>query len=295
MMHAFQKYRWSGIAGRLLAIAILLFAGIADAEHAEMSIYALIDGKLTAVEHEAIFARQEQKVEIRFSNQSNSHIGWFLLKPQPLDYNNVTYCKYEKGCVQPIEYFAEELLPLRGKTQIDVSQIPELAAPGTHELVMRTERSEKQFQVVIRRDDSYVGYATELLGVPFVYAPRYQAGGHQADLRKGADCIALIIYARRRQGYSIPYFAPPKLYNYTDKVGDKRTISKTRIQAGDILHFGFQTAIVAEHRSTKDGLDDNDLIIHTYHGVAEITTFSRLAYRSENYDILRWRANQGAW
>lgn len=266
----------------------LLAANVSFSSTAAPSLAVHIDSVSVMPEHSAFFARVGQNIKIELLRGSPGEIKWFLLVPEALDYNNASYCKHAKGCAQPIGYRIKELFSIRGKTRFSVSSVPELAALGTHEIMVRAEKVKKQFQLVIRQDDSYIGYATELLGVPFVYAPAYLPDGHQTELRKGADCVALILYARRRQGYRVPYSAPPKLYEFAEMIGDKNTISKIAIREGDILHFGFQTALIAKHRSTKLGLDDNDLIIHTYHGLAEMTTFSKLPYKDAFFDVLRW-------
>jgi len=290
MMSVFRKFHLFAIVTSLNALVVFSLVVVAIAEQTnEDTISVLIDGNPASVKRGAIFARRGQDIEIILSDAPATGVQWHLNTAKPLDYNNQLYCKNIRSCTQPIEYTTEEIPSYRDKTRIVLSENPKLTVLGTHELTVRTDHYEKQLQVVIRQDDSFVGYATELLGVPFVYAPGYQAGMHQTDLRKGADCVALILYARRRLGDAVPYVAPPRLYDFTRKIGDKSTVSRARIETGDILHFGFQTAIVAEHRSNKVGLDDNDLIIHTYHGVAEITTFSHLAYKNEHYDILRWK------
>lgn len=267
------------IIGTFLAAAVAF---------SEPIVTAQIDGVSVMPQHAAFFARVGQEMQIEISEGTATEIKWFLLVPEALDYNNPYYCKHEKQCAQPIEYQVQELINLRGRTRFSVSTVPELSALGTHEVLASTKTFKKQFQIVMRHDDSYIGYATELLGVPFVYAPAQLSDGHQTESRKGADCVATIIYARRRQGHNIPYTAPPKLYEFAKKVGDKNGIFEIMIQKGDVLHFGFQTALVAEHRSTKPGLDDDDLIIHTYHTRAEMTTFSKLPYKEAFFDVLRW-------
>ena len=262
---------------------------IASILAAPPSLAVQINGVPVAQRQPAFFASAGQDVLIEVPGAVPEEVRWFLLVPQALDYNNPAYCRHEKECAQPIEYRTREILSLRAKTRFPASSVPELASLGTHEIMVRAGTFEERFQLVIRRDDSYIGYATELLGVPFVYAPAYLSDGHQTDLRKGADCVALILYGRRRQGHRIPYTAPPKLYEFAEKIGDKGTIARTMLREGDILHFGFQTALVAEVRSSKPGLDDNALILHTYHGRAELTPFSKLLYKEAYFDVLRWR------
>lgn len=272
----------------LLAAALLAAGGTALADPG-LSVAFRIDGAAASLDRGTLFVRQGQRIEIGVSGVSPSEVRWLALLAEPLDYDNPSYCGNRKPCVQPIRYRIGEIPGLAGRAGFRLSEVPGLSAPGAHDLVVRAGRSEQRFQIAVRRDDSYVGYLTELLGVPFVYGPGPTAEGHQTDLRKGADCVALVIYGRRRQGQRVPYVAPPRLYSYAEKIGDRGCVAGTRIREGDILHFGFQTAVVAEDKEPRGRLDDNDMIVHSYHGVAELRAFSQLPYRRAFFDILRWR------
>ena len=118
--------------------------------------------------------------------------------------------------------------------------------------------------------------------------------GEDPDLRRGADCVALAIYGRRRLGFAVPYVAPPALSRYADVIASAASISAsigaaTPIAAGDILHFGFQTAVLSRDRGRRGVLDGDDLVIHTYHGVAEEARVGDLPYRGHKLQIMRWR------
>lgn len=52
----------------------------------------------------------------------------------------------------------------------------------------------------------------------------------------------------------------------------------------------FHPAVLCEDREPLGELDDNDLVIHTYHGVAEIRPFSQLPYRGSAFRVMRWPA-----
>lgn len=274
---------------RVLVAAGFLAAGGTALADPGPAVAFRIDGTAASLDRGALHVRRGQNVEIAVSGVRSSDIGWFRLLPVPLDYDNPSYCGSRKPCVQPIEYRTTEIADLKGRERFFLSEVPGIADPGAHELLVRAGGLEKRFQVAVRRDDTYVGYLTELLGVPFVYGPGPTAEGHQTDLRKGADCVALVIYGKRRQGEPIPYVAPSKLRSYADRIGDRDSVAGTAVREGDILHFGFQTAVVAEDKEPKGRLDDNDMIVHSYHGVAELRAFSRLPYRRAFFDILRWR------
>jgi len=232
--------------------------------------------------------RKDRRVEIGLGMASSDDVRWYISIPLAKDYDNLAYCGRQRQCAQPIEYDTQEIGSLRGKSSFVLTDVAELAGLGTHEVIAKSGVSEYPIQIAVRRDDTYVGYATELIGVPFVYVPKQTPDGHQTDLRKGADCVALVVYGRRRTDRSVRYVAPKKLHDTLDKIGDRATLATTDIREGDVLHFGFQTALIAEDREPRGKLDGNDIILHTYHGRAELRPFSELPYGKLRFDILRW-------
>jgi len=244
---------------------------------------------------------------------------WVIATPVAGDYDNTRRCTPEqiaKGCHEPIRYDLAELEQLRGAVRVDVREVPRLAAPGTHRIAVRvvwhgrelaspgpTDASEgdalvpAMLEIVVRRDDTYVGYLTELLGVPFVLGPRRLPGvGHQTDQRLGADCVALVVYGRRRLGEPLGYVAPSVLKEWTTLVGSADSLVALngqvadigRVQTGDILHFGFQSAVLSKDNPPVGQLDENDVIIHTFHGVAEEVRLRQLPYRHHAVEVRRW-------
>lgn len=117
--------------------------------------------------------------------------------------------------------------------------------------------------VVVRRDDTYVGYASELLGVPFVFAPARLERGHQTDLREAADCVAVVIYGQRRLGRAVPYVSPWGLWDRLTPVDDRP------LERGDVLHWGWQTAIVSVDTAPLGVLDAKDRVILAWKGYVE--------------------------
>lgn len=216
---------------------------------------------------------------------------WYLLTPVPGDYQNPLTCPAGEDCAAILRYTWVELPALRGQASILVSDVPELRTPGTHrirptsaDLPAEAEAVDltNAVELVVRRDDTYVGYASELIGVPFVLNPTVGLDGrHQTDARVGADCVALIIYGQRRLGRDIPYVAPAALTRWTQPVTGP-------VQVGDVLHWGFQTAILAEDRGEPGVVDAPDLVLQTWHTLAEIRPFGELPYRDAPLTVLRW-------
>lgn len=226
-------------------------------------------------------------------------IRWYILEPQALDYSNTESCRQRRpGCVLPIYYLFREMDMFRGHPVIRPGMLRQYLGEGTHRIWATTDQSVASqlrtpgkppgIEVVVRKNDSYTGYLSELKGVPFVLLPLNAGNGvHQTDARLGADCVALVIYGQRRMGVSIPYVAPPALKSFMKRV-PVRPDGRWNISQGDVLHFGFQTAVVYEDRKPYGTLNDGDLIIHTYHGRAEVVRFGDLTYRHHPYDVLRW-------
>ncbi|MDT8376629.1 MAG: hypothetical protein RQ867_07830, partial [Mariprofundaceae bacterium] len=168
--------------------------------------------------------------------------------------------------------------------------IDSLKRLGTHNFTIEMGNKQMPFQIVIRRGDNYPGMLTELIGVPFVYAPSAFNGSlHQTDLRIGADCVALVIYGKRRLGIKVPYFSPSRLLDVTTKIGSNKSIETATIEEGDILHFGFQTAVISIDEPPIGKLSSNDIVIHTFHGFAEEKLLSELPYKASDFEILRWK------
>lgn len=227
-------------------------------------------------------------------------LRWFVAVPEPDDYDNLAHCGAEalrRGCHQPLRWKRQPLPKLDGEAMVDVRDVPELAALGTHRLGVELASDpvrplgepdvDALFEIVVRRDDTYVGRLTEQLGTPFVHVPVVRPGhGHQTDERLGADCVALVIYGQRRLGRKVPYVAPAALYRFTTAVG------AGAVQPGDVLHFGFQTAVLSRDVPPVGVLSLDDLVLHTFHGVAEEVPFGALPYRALPVTVLRWRAGE---
>ncbi len=224
-------------------------------------------------------------------------LRWVEVRAVAGDYDNFAYCGAGAApdCQAPIEYRDHELTELAGRASFALADAPALASAGTHRIEARIgEITLARFELVLRRDDSYRGLVSELIGVPFVYWPRGLPGHHQTDLRRGADCVALVIYGQRRLDRPIPYVAPSALDRYATEVGRASSTARAgaiEVRTGDILHFGFQTAVLSQDRGRIGRLDDDDRVLHTYHGLAEERRVGDLPYRNHPLRVLRWPAD----
>jgi hypothetical protein len=141
------------------------------------------------------------------------------------------------------------------------------------------------FQVVVRADDTYVGFLQELLGTPFVLLPRRLPEGHQTDLRLGSDCAALAAYGRRRMGEDIPYQGPRGLFAHLLPVphGQMRT--------GDVLHYGEQVQVVFQDRGRKGFSDPEDLVIQSWHPWPRIVSRDSSGWEGRPFRVYRFRGD----
>lgn len=222
-------------------------------------------------------------------------VQWFVLQPRPEDASNAKACGTPPapGCHAPLHFQLRRLPALEGRRSFPLAEVPALAAAGTHRLLAAGAGDEERVvgeealafaqTVVIREGDDYLGYLSELLGVPFVFWPTEVDGVHQTDARLAADCVSTVLYGRRREGCALPWYGPGVLPSFMASVPDGAAA------AGDVLTFGFQTAVLAKDTPPLGQVDAGDLVIHAWHGVVERVPFGTLAYRGLPYRVLRWR------
>jgi len=229
--------------------------------------WASIEGP-TAVRHgEPVVLRAEAPVR------------WWRREVAPGDYDNAAHCGAPRpGCAQP--------LPVRWVAIGRGRSLPLELPVGSHHFAT-TEgdappvATAPEHTVAVRLDDSYVGVLHELIGVPFVFAPAQLEAGHQTDLRLATDCVALVIYGRRRLGQQVPYVSPYKLYEWLQPATGP-------VRVGDVIHWGWQTAVVAEDLAPVGVLDRSDVLILAWQGEAERRVLGSLPFAGTPSTRLRW-------
>ena len=226
-------------------------------------------------------------------------IQWYRLTHKPLEYNNLQECGIPNGsyCAQPIEYFWQEVPALAGHVRIDLKDYPTIFTPGTHRVRLSAGFPQlaptpaNTTEIVIRRDNTYAGYVSELLGLPFIFWPRNTGPGfHQTDRRFGADCVATLIYGQRRLGHKVPYVAPHGLFRYIEPIPARNSLQP--VQVGDVLHFGHQTAILSQDKKPFGILNKDDMVIHAFPNNVREEKLGSLPYRFLAYRVYRWKTNQ---
>ena len=130
-------------------------------------------------------------------------------------------------------------------------------------------------RVTIRRDDSYLGFLTEMYGQPYVWASAGTSdNNHQSEHLEGSDCADLMVYGARRMGKRISYTwtgGLPKVTKllasgtrgadgvYRDRTGKPLPYT----EPGDLVLFPRHVGALAVDKGTKGVLDDQDLMLHT--------------------------------
>jgi hypothetical protein len=170
--------------------------------------------------------------------------------------------------------------------------------------------SNKIVQVVYRKDNTYLGYLTELFNTPFIMCPKHLDNHfHETEYRIGSDCAAFAIYGMRRMGYNIPYCGPRYIYNYLDPIGkgiyhlkmfkntliyinencEKISVNKKGLQPGDILHFREQVSVFYKDLGIKGILDKDDLLIQSYNETPYITSIEESGFDKHPARFYKWK------
>jgi len=156
-------------------------------------------------------------------------------------------------------------------------------------------------RVSIRRDDSYLGYLTEMYGQPYIWASAGLSDrSHQSEHLEGSDCADFVVYGARRMGKKQPYVWTGALPQYTrllaagtlgddgiyrDKAGKPLPFTK----AGDIVLFPRHVGVLSVDRGTPGVLDVKDLMMHTLFDSPKEQAIGDTGYADKPLELRRWR------
>lgn len=156
-------------------------------------------------------------------------------------------------------------------------------------------------RVSIRRDDSYLGFLTEMYGQPYVWASAGVSDkSHQSERLEGSDCADFVVYGARRMGKRVPYTWTGALASvtsllaagtrgddgvYRDRAG--KPLPYTR--AGDIVLFPRHVGVLAVDKGEKGVLDDKDLMMHTLFDSPKEQPIADSGYAHKPVELRRWR------
>lgn len=155
-------------------------------------------------------------------------------------------------------------------------------------------------RVSLRRDDTYLGYLTELYGQPYIWASGgSRAATHQSERLEGADCADFVVYGRRRMGEDLSYTWTGALPEQTELIargtpgdggvytdGEGRPIPFPR--AGDLVLFPRHVGVLVEDRGAPGVLDGEDVMVHTYFETPREQSIETSAYADTWLEVRRW-------
>ena len=253
-----------------------------------------------------VYARAGQTVELlAVSPQPLASLRWFKLEPTAASLDNT----------QPTFHFekvpyAKTPLPAcddRPRCRVDVAPtvLPE-RMPGLGTMAFQLEVTTAKgavlktpgleatkyggltrdvMRVTVRRDDSLLGYATELANTPYIFGSAGPDGRNQSDLLIGSDCADLIVYARRRSGQAATYTSSYELNRQAPvlKAG-------APIRAGDIVHFveGRHVGFLWQDNAPVGELDEGDLLFHTCWETPQLQKLGEVTCAAKPWRVLRF-------
>lgn len=256
-----------------------------------------------------VYAKQGQPVTLHavVRGLEPKEVHWFKIEPTIGAIDNTTPSFH----FEPVIYAETTLSACDGKltcaADITPTKLPKVdALPGLGTMAYRVELVAKDgttlstpgmtstkyggltpdvYRVAVRRDDTLIGFATELLNTPYIFGSAGPDGRNQSDLLIGSDCADFIVYARRRSG-------KPATYTSSYEIDRQAPLLKEgkKPRAGDLVHFpgSRHVAILFEDRAPVGEVDENDLILHTCWAPPTVQRMGDTDCVSRPYRVLRF-------
>jgi len=155
-------------------------------------------------------------------------------------------------------------------------------------------------RVSIRRDDTYLGYLTEMYGQPYIWASSGLTDAtHQSDRLEGSDCADFVVYGRRRMGKHVAYTWTGGLPDVTKLLAsgargddgiyrDKKGKPIAFPEVGDLVLFPRHVGVLVEDRGTIGVLDDQDILMHTLFDSPKEVPLADSGYADKPIELRRW-------
>ena len=156
-------------------------------------------------------------------------------------------------------------------------------------------------RVSIRRDDSYLGYLTEMYGQPYVWASAgITDATHQSERLEGSDCADFVVYGARRAGKHLAYTWTGGLPEITTLLGagthgddgiyrDAKGTPVPFTKAGDLILFPRHVGVLTEDKGTIGVLDDQDIMMHTLFDSPKEQPIADSGYADKPVELRRFR------
>lgn len=234
-------------------------------------------------------------------------VRWFKIEPTIGAIDNTTPSFH----FEPVTYAERELSACEGQltcpADLEPSVLPRVAPlPGVGTMAYRVEittadgqtvstpgasstkyggLTKDVYRVAVRRDDTHLGYATELINTPYIFGSAGPDGRNQSDLLIGSDCADLIVYGRRRSGKAASYTSSYDL----DKQAPPLKAG-VPAKAGDLVHFpgSRHVALLYEDRAPVGVVDEDDLIFHTCWAPPTVQRIGDSGCASRPFRVLRF-------
>jgi len=180
------------------------------------------------------------------------------------------------------------------------------ASPGSERLY-RGGLAADVARVTVRRDDTYLGYLTELFNTPYIWGSAGDpATVHQAERRIGSDCADFVTYGVRRLGHDVPYTSTYGLPKYgrtlfesagpgPDGVylaagtGKPIPVGERGLRPGDLLLFPRHVGAFVRDEPPLGVLSTSDVMIHTCWAEPAEQPLASTDYGATSVKVLRWR------
>jgi cell wall-associated NlpC family hydrolase len=161
--------------------------------------------------------------------------------------------------------------------------------------------AESVHRVSIRRDDSYLGWLTEMYGQPYIWASAgANAKTHQSERLEGADCADFVTYGWRRLGHDVPYTWTGGLPKLTRKLaagqlaadgvvrdGRGRPVAFTK--PGDLVLFPRHVGVLVRDAGQIGVLDADDVIVHALFASPHEVRLADSGYGDRPLELRRWK------
>jgi hypothetical protein len=305
---------------------IPLFLLLAAGPH--LSVNASVDGAKPKAGW--VYVRAGQQVELLATVGGQKAKGWHWFKLEvtsesvdntqptfhfePVGYRAVEIerCRDRASCavdVVPSVLPQVAQLPGIGTMAFAVTAVLEdgtvLSTPGI-ESVKYGGLTSEVMRVTFRRDDSYLGFVSELINTPYIFGSAGPDGRNQSDLLIGADCADLAVYGQRRLGKKATYSSSyaldqqaPEHFRAVSLTADGAAadaharpiaFSEKGVKPGDVLHFpnSRHIAVLYEDRPPMGVLDSGDLMLHTCWAPPKIEAIGSSRCASFPWRVLRF-------
>lgn len=159
-------------------------------------------------------------------------------------------------------------------------------------------------RVTVRRDDTYLGYLTELFNTPYIWGSAGSDRVHQAERRIGSDCADLMTYGVRRLGHDVPYTSTWQLGTYTRRLatsdgpdadgvyrqgGRPIAIGPGGVRPGDMLLFPGHVGALVRDEAPLGVLSTSDVMMHTSWREPEEKPLAETEYARSSVKVVRWK------